>query len=245
VRATARLAGLLYLFIAAVAGFVHFYVPGELFVPGDAAATAANIAASQGLFRLSIGAELVILLAEVVLSVLLYVLLRPVSRTLSLLAAVSRLSMTTVHGLNVLNHLVVLTLLGGAAYREVFAPDQLNALVMLFLGAYDYGFSIGIAFLVLHASVLGYLIFRSGYFPRVLGALFVVASFGYLADSFLHVLVPNYVPGAPYFAIPIALAEIAFPVWLLSKGVNMERWAERASAQRGGVLAAVPAGGAG
>jgi Domain of unknown function (DUF4386) len=224
----ARTAGVLYLLITALAAFVHFYVPGQLIVPADAAATASNITTSAGLFRMGIAAELILLLSEVVLSVLLYVLLKPVSKTLSLIAAVSRLAMTTIHGANLLTQFIVLLLLGGAGYLTAFAPDQLNALVMLFLGAYNYGFTIGIVFLVLHALLLGYLIFMSGYLPRILGVLFLIASVGYLVDSLSHVMVANYTPGPPYLALPIAIAEIAFPLWLLIKGVDVAKWEQRA-----------------
>jgi hypothetical protein len=240
----ARIAGVLYLLIAVLAGFVHLYLPGELIVPGDAAATASNIQASEGLFRAGIGVELLLLLSEVALSVLLYVLLRPVGKTLSLIAAAARLVMTTVHGVNLLGHVAVLLLLGGAGYRTAFAPGQLDALVMLSLDAYAYGFSIGIVFLVLHAFALGYLIYRSGYFPKVLGVLFMVAALGYLVDGLFHLLVAGYVKGAVHVALPIALSEIAFPLWLLFKGVNAERWEGRATAAPVDRLVAVAAGGA-
>ena len=97
-----------------------------------------------------------------------------------------------------------------------------------FSNAYDYGFTIGIVFLFLHALILGYLIFKSGYFPRILGILFMIASLGYLIDSFSHVLIPNYKTGPVYLALPIAIAEIAFPLWLLIKGVKTEQWQKRA-----------------
>jgi len=226
--AMARFAGVLYLLIAVLSGFVHFYVPGKLIVSGDATTTATNIMASAWLFRVSIAAELVILLSEIVLLVLLYALLKPVSKTLSLAAAVSRLAMTTIHAINVLNNVIVLLLLSGAGYLTVFAPNQLHALVTLFLDAKRYGFSIGVAFLALHAAILSYLIFTSGYFPKVLGVLFMIATFGYLLDSFAHVLVANHTTGAVYFALPITLAEIAFPLWLVFKGVNVTRWEQRA-----------------
>jgi len=103
-----------------------------------------------------------------------------------------------------------------------------HALVTLFLDAKRYGFSIGVAFLALHAAILSYLIFKSGYFPKVLGVLFMIATLGYLIDSFAHILVANHVTGAVYFAVPIAVAEIAFPLWLLVKGVNTEQWEQRA-----------------
>jgi len=220
----ARLAGVLYLLITVLAVFVHFYVPGQLIVAGDAITTAENIRTSGGLFRLSIASELILLLSEVALSLILYVLLRPVHKTLSLVAAAARLVMTTVHGANLLAQFGVLALVSGAGYLAMFDPEQLSAFAMVLLDASSYGFSAGIVFLTLHASVLGYLIVRSGYFPRVLGVLFIIASVGYLIDSLGHVLIPGYVTGAPIIAIPIALSEIAFPLWLLFKGVNAKRW---------------------
>jgi hypothetical protein len=228
IQKNAKVAGALYLVIAVLAGFVHFYVPGKLIVSSDAVTTASNIMASQGLFRMSMGAELVILLSEIVLSVLLYVLLKPVNKTLSLVAAVSRLTMTAIHGVNLLNHFIVLLLLGGAGYLTVFQPNQLQALMTLFLDSYTYGYTIGIVFFTLHTFTLAYLIYKSGYFPKVLGVLFMIAAFGYLIDSFSHVLIANYKTGPAYLALPIAIAEIAFPLWLLIKGVNVDQWKKRA-----------------
>jgi len=232
IQATARIAAALYLVITFAAIVAHGVVPGSLFVAGDAAATSNNIAASESLLRFgAIGSELVILLSEIVLSVLLYVLLRPVNRTLSLVAAVARLAMTTIHGLNLLNYFFVLQLLGGTGYLAVFSTDQLQALALLFINAHHYGFEIGIAFLSLHAVILGYLIFKSGYFPRLLGILFIVAAAGYLVDSFGQLLFARYPTTTPaYITIPIILGEIAFPLWLLIKGVNVKGWEKRALA---------------
>lgn len=225
----ARIAAVLYLLITVAAIVAHFYVPSTLIVPGDATATANNIMASEQLFRFgAVGSELVVLLSEIVLSVILYVLLRPVSKTLSLVAAVSRLAMTTIHGINLLNYFFVLQLLSGADYLAVFGSEQLHALVLLFLDAHSYGFTIGIAFLVLHVFVLAYLIYKSGYFPKILGILFVIAGLGYLIDSFALLLSSGYETTPVFIAIPIAVAEIAFPLWLLIKGVNVERWHKRA-----------------
>jgi len=184
--------------------------------------------ASEGLFRMGIGIELVLLLSEIVLSILLYVLFKPVNKTLSLVAAVSRLAMTAIHGVNLLNHFIVLLLLGGAGYLTVFQPDQLQALVTLFLDSYNYGYTIGIVFFTLHTFTLAYLIFKSSYFPKILGVLFMVAAFGYLIDDFSHVLIANYKTGPVYLALPIAIAEIAFPLWLLIKGVNAKEWEKHA-----------------
>lgn len=231
IQAIARIAAVLYLVIAVAAGFAHGYVPATLIVAGDAAATASNIAANEGLLRLGgIGSELVVLLSEIVVTVLLYVLLRPVNKTLSLLAAVARLAMTTIHGLNLLNYFLVLQLLGGAGYLAVFSSEQLQALALLFLDAHHYGFQLGITFFIAHVFVLGYLIFRSGYFPKILGVLFVVAGAGYLIDSIGQLLLANYGATPAYIALPIVIAEIAFPLWLLIKGVNAKQWEKRAQA---------------
>ena len=222
IQRMAKIAAGLYLLITVFAIYTHFFVPGELIVAGDATLTANNIAANQGLFRGGIFSELIILLSEVVLTIILYIIFKPVSKTLSLISAVSRLVMTTIHGFNVLNSIFVLILLSGAGYLSVFEPEELNALVMFFLDGHTYGFGLGIVFLGLHAILLGYLIYVSGYFPKVLGILFGLASLGYFIDSFSLLLIPNYVPGQVFIAIPIALAEIAFPLWLLFKGVNLE-----------------------
>lgn len=229
--AYARLAGLLYLIITVAAIFAHFVIPEQLIVPGDAAATAANITASESMFRFgAVGSELIILLSEVILSVVLYVLLKPVGKTLSLAAAVSRLVMTTIHGLNLLNYYFVLQLLKGGDYLSAFGQEQLYALVSLFLDAHSIGFTIGIAFLVPHVLILGYLIYKSGYFPKALGILFVAAGIGYLIDTIGLLLVPTYTTTPGLIAMVIAIAEIAFPIWLLVKGVNTTRWQDRALA---------------
>lgn len=226
--AYARFAGVLYLIITVAAVFAHMVIPEQFIVPGDAAATAANIAANETTFRLgTVGSELIILLSEIVLSVVLYVLLKPVNKTLSLLAAVSRLAMTTIHGLNLLNYYFVLQLLNGTDFALAFGPEQVNALVILFLNAHSIGFTIGIAFLVPHVLILGYLIVQSGYFPRVLGFLFIAAGFGYLFDSIGLLLIDGYTTTPGLIATVIALAEIAFPIWLLVKGVNMAGWQQR------------------
>lgn len=229
--AYARIAGVLYLVITVAAIFAHMVIPEQFIVSGDAAATAANIAANETAFRLgAVGSELIILLSEIVLAVVLYVLLKPVNKTLSLVAAVSRLAMTTIHGLNLLNYYFVFQLLNGAEFTAVFSPDQVNALVTLFLNAHSIGFTIGIAFLVPHVLILGYLIYQSGYFPKVLGILFMAAGVGYLVDSMGLLLVSGYTTTPGLIAAVIAIAEIAFPLWLLVKGVNMDRWQSRALA---------------
>src|SRR5215217_6623784 len=163
----ARVAGFLLLFIVLIAPFSQLYLPATLIVPGDATATANNIGASGWLFQLGIVSESLVFLIEIVLCVLLYVLFRPVSRTLSLISAFARLAMTVVMGINVLPYFVALMLLSGAGYLTVFEPAQSDALALVFLNAHGYGIFIWQLFFGFHLAVLGYLIFKSGYFPRV------------------------------------------------------------------------------
>ncbi len=227
----ARIAGILAILLVVLGPFSLIYVPSTLIVPGDATATADNIRASESLFRTAIIIDLVIFFDEIVLTVLLYVLLRPVSRTLSLVAAFARLSLAIIQGINQLPSLIVLLLLSGAGYFAAFEPSQLDALVLLFLNARESGVYIWQAVFVLHLVVLGYLVFKSGYFPRILGVLLVLGGLGYLIDSFGNILFPNY---EPIFGVVVVvtsiIGELPFFLWLLIKGVNVQKWHERASA---------------
>ena len=229
----ARVAGVLILIILVVGPFSLIYVPSTLIVPGDATATADNIRASEWLFRLGIVSQSVVFLTEIVLTVLLYVLLRPVSRTLSLVAAFARLAMAVIQGINLLPYFIALLLLSGAGYLTAFEPDQLDALVLLFLNAHRYGDYIWQVFFGLHLFVLGYLIFKSGYFPRILGVLVIVGSLGYLTDSFGNFLYPNYDEIFGWVVgVTAVIGELPFFLWLLIKGVNVQRYNERAQKPR-------------
>ncbi len=226
VKLNARIAGILYLIITVAAVIAHFRVPASLFVDGNAAATMTNIQAAPTALNSAVGAELVILLSEVVLSVLLYFLFKPVSAVVSFVSAAARLMMTGIHGINLLNYFFVIQFAVNPDYAKVFSGPQLQQLASLFIDAHAYGFTLGVVFLSLHAALLGYLIFRSGYFPRVLGVLFLMASAGYLSDSLSLLFVLGYIVTPAFIAVPIAVAELAFPLWLLIRGLNMEKWKE-------------------
>ena len=227
IQKTARIAGVLILIMAVIAPFSMLYIPSTLIVPGDAAATANNMMASQSLFRLGIASDYVVLLLEILISVLLYVIVRPVSKTLALVVLVSRLAMTVIQGINLLNHFIALLLVSGAGYLTVFDPGQLQALVLLFLNVHQNVVLIwGVAF-SLHLFVLGYLVYKSGYIPKFVGVLLVIASLCYLIQDFGTVLFPN---NAATFAMVgiLSTVEIALPLWLVIKGVNTEQWEKRA-----------------
>ena len=221
----AKIAGFLYLVIIIAGIFAEFFVRSSLIVAGDATATANNIAASEGLFRAGIAADMVMIMCDVAVALLFYVLFKPVSKSLALLAAFFRLAQAAVLGINLLNLFFVLQLLGGAGYLAVFGLDQLQAFVLLFLGAHSIGYSIGLVFFGVHCLILGYLVFKSGYFPRILGVLLMFASLGYLIDSFANFLLLNYEAYETIFSlvvfVPAFIAELSFCLWLIFKGAKI------------------------
>lgn len=218
----ARLVGILTLVIVFIAPFSMIYVPSTLIVAGDAAATAQNILTSEGLFRLGIASDALVFLIEIALTVLIYALLKPAGKTLSLIAAFARLAMTVAQGLNLLNLFFVLLLLGGASYLTVFTPDQLQALALLFLNAHDYVVVIWGLFFGLHLLVLSYLVYRSGYIHQAVGFALFAAALCYLIPHFGSLLAPQY--QATFKTITgFSAIEIIFPLWLLIKGVDVQR----------------------
>jgi hypothetical protein len=229
----ARLAGLLLIIVAAISAFSIIYVPSTLIVPGDATATADNVRSSGWLVSLGIVSDSLIFLTEVVLSVLIYILFRPVSRMLSLVAAFARLAMGVIMGINLLPYFTALLLLSGAGYLTVFEPAQSDALALLFLNAHEGAVYIWQLFFGFHLAVLGYLIFKSGYFPWILGVLMVLGSLGYLTDAYGNMLYPNYDETFGWIVgVTAVFGELPFFLWLLIKGVNVQRYNERAQQLR-------------
>lgn len=223
----ARTAGAGYLLIIVSGIFAEFFVRSSLVVPGDAATTAHNIVASEMLYRSALASELVMLTCDVAVALALYVVFRKVSRSLALLAAFFRLTHAAVVAVNLLNTYVPLLLLGDAGYLAVFAPGQLQALVLLLLEAHGYGYAIGLVFFGLYCAVLGWLVLRSRYVPRLLGVLLVCAAVGYLADSFARTLLPDYARYETLLGLVVLLSafvgELSFSLWLLVKGVDVRR----------------------
>ena len=221
-RKAARLAGIGYLVIIIAGIFAEFFVRSRLIVWGDAATTAGNIIASEGLFRVGIAGDLIMLIFDAVVALALYVLLKPVNRSIALLAVFFRLIHTAVCGINLLNPVMTAQLLSGADFLAVFDSGQLHALAMLFLDAHRYGYILGLVFFGGHCLLLGYLVYRSGYMPKIIGVLLVIASLAYLTDSFANILLSNYAAYADIFlmivAFPAIVAELSFTLWLLIRG---------------------------
>jgi hypothetical protein len=216
----ARSAGLLYLVIIACGIFSEAFIRAHLIVPGDAGITAGNILAAPGLFRTGFAADSVMLLCDVAIAVLFYVLLRPVSRTLAMLAAAFRLTQAAILGFNLLNYYAALLLLSGVEYASALETGQLQAQAMLHLQLHSHGYDLGLIFFGLSNFFLGYLISRSGYIPALLGYGLIAAGIVYLTGSYVRFLAPDFHEQvAPLYIIPL-LAELGLCLWLMIKGVK-------------------------
>jgi hypothetical protein len=218
----ARVAGLVYL-LGLPAPFGLIYVPSRLIVSGDAAATAANIVASETLFRLGIVSNLYVSVVNLVLVVALYRLLKPVGKNMALLMVMFVVAGVAIAMLSEMTQFAVLRLLLGADYRTVFTTDQLQALALLFLNMHSQGVNIAQIFWGLWLFPLGYLVFKSAFLPRSLGLLLLIAGFGYLTQSFFAFLAPGLKLNIAFIT---GWGELVLLLWLLIRGVNIEKWAQ-------------------
>jgi hypothetical protein len=229
-RAYARACGVLYLYIIVAALFAEAYVRGTLVV-SDAAATANNILAHETLFCLGFTGDLLNVACDVAVTVILYVLLKPVSRNLALLGAFVRLAADAVLCVALLMEFAGLRILVEGGFLKGFDPQQIQSLAMLMFKLHAYGYTIAMVFFGVGLVVSGYLIFKSSYFPRALGVVLMFAGSGYLIDCFARFLAPLVASVLfPWARLPGFLAELALCAWLLVKGVDVPKWEEMARA---------------
>ena len=232
----ARICGALYLYIGVAGLFAEIFVRSKLVVPGDAAATAANITANELLFRIGFSGELLHLTFDVMVAALLYVLLRPVDRTIALMAAFFRLTSDVILAVASISHFAALRLLGGADYLATFQPEQLQTLALLALKLHGDGYSICLAFFGFACLALGHLIYKSTFLPKTIGVLMAIAGACYLLNSFVGFLSPAIAGKLfPVVFAPILIAEMTLALWLLVKGVDVAKWhAVNAALRRSG-----------
>jgi len=219
----------LYLIVIVIGIFTELLVRGKLTVSGDATATANNITASPLLWRTSIVADVILLVCAVTQALLFYVLLKPVNKNLALLAVLFNLVECAIDGVNKLNLVAALFLSGSADYLKAFEPRQLHALAYLSLRLHAYGYAVSLIFFGFVCLILGYLLFRSGYFPRTLGVLMTITGLSYLTISFTQILAPTFAGTIfPIMAVPAFIGELSLCLWLIAKGVNVAKWNEKA-----------------
>jgi len=215
---TARIAGILYLFVVPL-GIFSLSTNARSIVNGDAAATASQIAASEFLFRLSIISDLLATLIMVLVALTLYRLFKPVNRDMAALMIVLVVIAAPIAILTKLNQVAALQILSSPNYLKMFTTEQLQALAYQFLRLHDIGSTIAFIFWGLWLFPLGYLVFRSRFLPRILGVLLMIASFGYPIDS-----VASLLGSTVSIGMVSALVELLFILWLLIKGVDVQQW---------------------
>jgi hypothetical protein len=212
-----RLAGVLYLLIALLGFYSIGYTPTVLFVPGDAAANAQSILTHQGLFRITLFSDILIIIIEMLLTVMLYNMFKTVNNTIARVALYARLAMSLVMAINLINYFIPLHLLSDVDYLKDI--EQAQSLTLLFLDAHQDGVLIWGLFFGLHLTALGYLVYRSGYVPKVLGTLLIIGSFGYTIESVAAFTLPGNIllsylsMGLLGFAV---IGELSFAIWLMT-----------------------------
>lgn len=220
----ALIAGLGLLIMAIIAFLANFFVLENLVVAEDAAKTVSNIMGNEMVFRLGAIGFVIVLVLDVLVSWALYIFLKPANQSLSMLAAIFRLVYSAIFGAVLLHLSNVLQLVNGSS---TFTAEQLQAQVMMSLESFDNGWLIGLVFFGFHLLVLGYVVMKSSYVPKVLGVLLIAAALGYIVDSSAQLLLPNYTNYETLFtlivAVPGIIGELSLCFWLLFKGVKVQQ----------------------
>jgi len=225
----ARVAGLVYLLTIIPSLLLFVFVDSKITVEGNVAATINNMIANQLLSRIGPAYEIIMYTGVVILSLALYVTLKPVNKNLALLALLWRFGEAIIGGVVVLCLLVILLLINDKGYSTAFNAEQLQALAGLLLDVVWAARMILFVFISLGSIVFFYLFFKSNYIPRILAAWGIFTYMSMLIYAFVYFLLPNFAEMITIFALaPGSLFEIVIGFWLLFKGVNVEQWEKRA-----------------
>lgn len=224
-KKTARIAGLMYFILVLSGIFSLMYVPSKIMVWDDPAATVANIKASETLFRLGILGSLICYLSFMVLPLILYKLLNTVNKNHAQLMVVLVLVSIPISFVNIIDKIDVLTLLGDATYLSGYTTEQAHAQIMLSLESYYAGINLVQIFWGLWLFPFGYLVYKSGFLPKILGIFLMLGCLGYIIEFIGNFLFPTY--GGSLFStivgIPASIGEIGICLWLLIIGVWEKR----------------------
>lgn len=224
-RSWARLAGAGYLVIIVAGLFAELGVRQAVLVPGDAAATAAAIAAAAQRYRLGLAADLLMVVTDVLVAGALYALFRAVHQSLAALGALLRVAHAATYAAVLLAMYLPLLLVGPGADTAIPEAER-QGLALLLLQLHAWGYAVALAFFGVHCLVLGWLVKRSGLVPPILGVLLMIAGGGYLLDTFARTVLLDYGAVATVLAlvvfVPAVIAELSFCLWLLIKGVRAE-----------------------
>jgi len=213
----ARVGGALYLIMIALGIIEEAFVRGRV--------TVANLQKMEMLWRTGIAIELLVVIVNIALAVVLYALTRPVHKELALLGLLFNITATAVEAAYAMQLVEALFPLGKSASLNAFTPGQLQAMTALAMKSHVFGFGIALLLFGPYFFVTGYLVFKSGYLPKLLGALYQLAGLAYMFNGFALVLAPQFADRVfMIIAAPAFIGEASFALWLLIKGVRMDRW---------------------
>jgi hypothetical protein len=224
-RLLARIAGALYVIITGCALFAYLYVRNQVIVTDDMARTAANFLAHEQLYRLGFSAAVIVVICNLPMGLILFELLKVVNPRLALLALVFIITSTTLEAVNLFNYIEPLFTFNLPEYARAFDPEELQALARGPIRMFGYAFSVSLTFFGVFCALIGFLIFKSKFFPRILGLLMIVAGVTYWINSFrLFLALP-----IPYIQWVTLVAELSLALWLLIVGVNEAKWGAQAN----------------
>ena len=226
----ARMAGFCYLLGALTSVFGQMVVRDWFVVSDSATATAANILSHESLFRLGFVSSLMTVPFHIVWAVLFYRLFTPVNRNISLIAVFVMLMGCTMWALSSFFYIAPLLVLKGTSSSSAFAPEQLQALAFMLLRLNVQAYDIGLVFFGFWCALIGYLILKASFLPRLIGAAEVLAGLAYL--TLLWQPLARYL--YPYNLALAGPGEISLLLWLLVKGVNVDKWKQTAGAGQSG-----------
>lgn len=218
----ARLAGLLLLVSLVAGGFGESYVPAKLLATNSLAETARRVASSLGLIRLSFAAYLVEAACDLTLTATFYLLLRPISRPLSLIAAFFGLFATATYAVSEIVYFTASLPFSDPDLLRLLSPEVRQTLTYLALTVFGYIFVLFTGFYGLAEILRGYLIVRSGYLPRWLGVLLALGGAGFLAKNTVFLLAPQH--DSMLFVLPTLIAMLSLAAWLLLEGIDQRAW---------------------
>lgn len=222
-----RAAGIFYLLIIVTGLLGQFFIRGSLVVFDDAALTVSNIAAAPALWRSGLMVDLLMHIFDIPLMIILYFLFKPVSKIIASLGLAFNIIQTAVLTANKLALLLPVLILTNADYQAAFTAAQINAQVMLLIDLHNHGFALGLIFFGLACGCYGYLIFHSTYLPKLIGLLVAIAGVSYMLYSFTLFIAPQFAAYASILFVFCLLGEVSFCLWLLFKGVDLEKWKDK------------------
>ena len=219
-KRTARVAAVFYLMTLVAAIIAQGAIAEQLVNSTNASVTARNIVAHEDLYRFGYTMYMIEMVAQVIMTMLFYELLKPVSRTGSLIAAVIGVVGCGIKALSRVFFVAPAIVLEGTRYLDTFSPEQLKSMALLFYNVNEMGAAIAVVFFGFNTVITGWLIIRSTYLPRVLGWIAVVGGIGWLA----FLWPPLGYRLNLYIAAIALLGSLATIVWMLVYGVKQEQW---------------------